>query len=83
MNTGSKYGLGGSLMESMTGLFTKIDIFGSDTPKFRLGGRDYLPTFFGGAITAMMFVVIGLYTLIKLEQLFSRSNPNISFYTEA
>ena len=63
-------------------MLRNMDQFAHESPRFRVGGREKFPTTLGGVVTVFMFSILSIYSLIKLEHLLSRSNPNISSFTE-
>ena len=67
---------------SFNNMFLNLDMFARAGPQFRLRGREKIPTFCGSLATTVIISILAMYALIKLEQLLSRSNPNITSFFE-
>ena len=60
----------------------RFDIFGKSVPSFNLGGDSYIKSAYGGTMTVFIFLIMITYASVKLQQLISKHNPNISEYTQ-
>ena len=67
---------------SFNNMFLNLDMFARAGPQFRLRGRENIPSLCGGLATAAILGILAMYALVKLEQLLSRSNPNITSFFE-
>ena len=59
-----------------------IDLFKLPIPSFNVRGRETIGTWPGAVASFCIFFVLILYGALKLSQLMSRANPNISAYVE-
>ena len=62
----------------MGNVLTNLDFYGKDVPAFNIKGQNRVNTVFGGIMTSMVLVLTLIYTVIKLDELYSRQNPIIS-----
>ena len=59
-----------------------MDIFGKQVDGFNLQGKRKIKTTCGATMTMFLALFIFSYTLVKLSQLESRSDANITEHTE-
>ena len=59
-------------------MLREFDIFGRPVQSFNLGGRQVLKTWMGSIASAIIFSVVLLYSLLKLQYLMERKNPLIT-----
>ena len=60
-----------------------FDLFKRNVPTFNMRGLLYVPSIAGGVLSFTILFVMLIYASVKLIQLASRSNPNISAYESA
>ena len=82
---GNQSGRGSSEFQSFKGprwhlgnVLTNLDFYGKDVPAFNIKGQNRVNTIFGGIMTSMVLLLTLVYTVIKLDELYSRQNPIIS-----
>ena len=63
-------------------MFRRADHFGKEIPSFNLQGETNVTTLIGSIFTTLIVVVALSYSLIKIEQVITGKNPDISVVTE-
>ena len=59
-------------------LLKRFDVFGQPLPLFNLRGSSEVHTMTGGVLTFVIVTIFFIYGTIKMIQLVSRHNPNVS-----
>ena len=59
-----------------------MDLFKRRLPSFNMRGKVFIPSIAGGVLSFSIFYVLLLYAAVKLIQLVSRANPNVSSYEQ-
>ena len=57
-----------------------MDAFGQKLPTFNIKGSDKINTITGGFFSIILYMVVFMYSTIKLSHLISKHGPNISTY---
>ena len=60
----------------------KIDLFQRTIPSFNMRGRTSIASWVGSLLSLLIFCIILIYAALKMVQLLSRANPNVSSYIE-
>ena len=63
-------------------MLDNVDLFKRSVPTFNMRGRLFVPSMAGGVLSFTIFFVMIIYAALKMIQLFSRTNPNISSYEQ-
>ena len=61
-------------------VFRYMDAFGQKLPTFNIKGSDRVDTIVGGFFSIILYMVIFMYSTLKLSHLISKHGPNISSY---
>lgn len=62
----------------MKQLVKNLDMFGSKLPQFNISGKEVEQTFSGAIMSIMIFSVIIMFSILKLQHLLQRSNPYVN-----
>ena len=63
-------------------MLDRIDLFKKNIPTFNMRGRTTVASWPGGILSFSIFFIILIYATLKMLQLISRKNPNVSSYIE-
>ena len=66
----------------LNSMVKSIDVFGQPLPMFNLKGTSEVHTMTGGVLSFGIFVVFIIYGSIKMIQLLSKHNPQVSSVLE-
>ena len=59
-------------------LVKRVDIYGVHLPSFNLKGKERVKTASGGVMTVIILAITLLFAGIKMEQLVTRKNPDVT-----
>ena len=66
----------------LSNFFGRFDSFAKPLPAFNIKGAESVQTLTGGIFTLFITVIILIYSSLKLLQLASKENPNVSEVNE-
>ena len=58
----------------------KLDLFGAPIPTFNIKGSSVVKTNYGGVLSGIIIVTVGIFAMMKFEHLINRKNPSVSTY---
>ena len=66
----------------ISNMFRRADHFGKEIPSFNLQGESNVTTLIGSICTSVIVFLTLSYSLLKIEQVFTGNNPDLSVVTE-
>ena len=59
-----------------------MDMFAAKLPSFSLNGQQEVKTATGGFLSLVLYVLVFLFAIMKIQHLFSKKNPAITTFTD-
>ena len=63
------------------GFVQSMDIFKRPLPAFNIRGRSEIGTVTGALLSFLLIIILLFYSMVKISQLISQTNPTISSFT--
>ena len=60
----------------------KMDIFATRLPSFNMNGEEEVRTAAGGILSLAIYTLTFVFSLMKIQDLFLRKNPDITIFTD-